>query len=40
MTFDKDVIKEANEFGFFILSQNNKDIQILNESNFDPTEFK
>ena len=40
MTFENDALKEAKEYGFYILTQNNQNIQILNPTDFEPTEFK
>jgi hypothetical protein len=40
MTFDEEVIKEAKEYGFYILTQNNQNLQILNDNGFEPQEFK
>jgi len=40
MTFEDDVINEAKDYGFLILTQNNKEIKILNEKNFEAKEYK
>ena len=40
MTFEDDVIDEAKKYGFLILTQNNKDIKILNEKDFKAKEYK
>ena len=40
MTFEDDVIDEAKDYGFIILTQNNKDIKIINEKNFEATEYR
>ncbi len=40
MTYDKDVIDEAKNFGFYILGQNNDKIKLLNSDDFTPNEIK
>jgi len=40
MTFENQALNEAKEYGFYILTQNNQNIQILNPTDFEPTEFK
>ncbi len=40
LTFDKDVIEEAQNFGFYILSQNNDKMKLLNSNDFAPNEIK
>lgn len=39
-TFDKDVKKEAAEFGFYVFSQHNEKFKVLNAKNFTPSEIK
>jgi len=40
LAFEKGVIEEAKQFGFFILTQNNENIKLANESGFEPNEIK
>ncbi len=40
MTFEKEVLDEAKDFGFFILTQNNQDVKILNDNDFEPNVIK
>jgi len=40
MTYEDDVIKEAKEYGFYILKPNNENIQLVNENDFEPNEIK
>lgn len=40
MTFEKDTIDEAQEYGFFVLTQNNQSIGINNPDSFEPNEVK
>jgi hypothetical protein len=40
MTFEDEAIEEAKEFGFFVLTQNNQNLQILNENDFEPNAIK
>ncbi len=40
LTFDKNVVKEAQEYGFYVLSQNNDKIKLLNQQNFEPNDVK
>jgi len=40
MTFDKEVISEAQNYGFYILSQNNDNVKIINPIDFEPNEVK
>jgi hypothetical protein len=40
MTIDDNTIKEAEEYGFYILTQNNQDIKILNDQSFEPNPIK
>jgi hypothetical protein len=40
MTIEEDALLEAKEFGFFILTQNNQNIQMLNEPDFEPNVIK
>ena len=40
LTFEKGVINEAENFGFYILSQNNDKVKIVNPKNFEPNEIK
>ncbi len=39
MTFDDEVIEEAEEYEFFILTQNNAS-KILNENDFKPEAYQ
>lgn len=39
-TFDKEVKKEASEYGFFIFSQHNEKFKVLNSKDFIPNEIK
>jgi len=40
LAFEKGVIEEAKQFGFFILTQNNENIKLANESGFEPNEIR
>jgi len=40
MSFEKDCIKEAQEFGFYVLTQNNESLKLLNRPDFEPKEIK
>ena len=40
MTFAKDVIEEAKNFGFLILTQDNDSVKILNDKDFEPGEIR
>jgi hypothetical protein len=40
MTFEKNVKNEAMEYGFYILSQNNDKLKLLNPKDFEPSEIK
>jgi len=40
MTFENNVCKEASEYGFYVLTQNNENIKILNELDFAPNQIK
>ena len=40
MTFEDNVIQEAENYGFFVLTQNNDNIKILNSEKFKPNEIK
>jgi len=40
LAYEKEVIDEAKRFGFFILTQNNENIKLANESDFNPSEIK
>ncbi len=40
MTFEKEALDEAKDFGFFILTQNNQDVKILNDNDFEPNVIK
>jgi len=40
MTFENNVCKEASEYGFYVLTQNNENIKILNELDFVPNQIK
>jgi len=40
MTFENNVCKEASEYGFYIITQNNQNIKILNELDFIPNQIK
>jgi len=40
MTFEEEAIEEAKKFGFFILTQNNQNLQLLNENDFEPNVVK
>jgi len=40
LTFDKKALEEAKKYGFYILTQNNETIKIVNEIDFEPTEIK
>ena len=40
LAFEKGVIEEAKKFGFFILTQNNENIKLANESGFEPNEIR
>ncbi len=39
MVIDKKVREEAEKYGFMIITQNNKDIKVLNEKGFSPNEI-
>jgi hypothetical protein len=40
LTYEKNVIEEAMDYGFFILSQNNDKLKLLNNKDFEPNEVK
>jgi len=40
MTIEKSAKDEAEKFGFFILTQNNQNIQLLNSEDFEPNVIK
>ena len=40
LTFDKNVIQEAKNYGFYILKQNNDKIKIATKKNFEPSDIK
>ena len=40
LTFDKGVKEEAQNYGFYILAQNNDKMQILNPTDFSPNEIR
>lgn len=40
MTFAKDVVKTAREYGFYILTQKNEQLSILNDDDFEPKEIR
>ena len=40
MTFEKGVIEEAKKFGFYIITQDNNRIQVINDKDFQPNEIK
>ena len=40
LTFEKDVKKDAENFGFFILTQNNDKLKVINKKDFAPNEIK
>ena len=40
MTFEDNVIQEAENYGFFVLSQNNENIKIMNSGSFEPNEIR
>ena len=40
MTFADETIEDATEFGFYILTQNNQEVKIINTGSFQPNEIK
>lgn len=40
MTFDNDVIEEAIEYGFYVITQQNQNFQLLTPFDFEPNEIK
>ncbi len=40
MTFEKEVIEEAQEYGFMVITQNNQEMQLVNAPDFEPNEIK
>ncbi len=40
MTFEDGVIEEAQKFGFYVITQFNENMQILNQENFKPKAIK
>ncbi len=40
LTFEKDVIKEAEKYGFFVLTQSNDNLKLRNAASFEPSEIK
>jgi len=40
MTSDEGMIEEAQEFGYYIMTQNNETFILLNEKDFEPNEVK
>jgi len=40
MTFEDEALEEAKTYGFYILSQNNQNIQVQNEKDFEPSEIR
>ena len=40
MTAEDGVIEEAQEFGYYIMTQNNESFTLLNEKDFEPNEVK
>ncbi len=38
--FDKDVKKEAAEFGFYVFTQHNEKFKVLNDQDFSPNEIR
>jgi len=40
LTFEKEVLEEAQNYGFYILSQNNDKMKLLNSDDFAPNEIK
>ena len=40
LTYEKDVTEEAQEYGFYVLTQNNESIKIINQKDFVPNDVK
>ena len=40
LTYDEDTIEEAQNYGFFVLSQNNDKLKLTNPKGFQPNEIK
>ncbi len=40
MTFADETIEDATEYGFYILTQNNREVKIINTGSFQPNEIK
>ena len=39
-TYDKETIKEAQNYGFYVLQQNNNQLKLTNKKDFKPNEIK
>jgi len=39
-TFEKEVIKEAEEYGFYVITQHNDKMKVMNKKDFTPNEIK
>ena len=40
MTFEKNVVQEAENYGFYVFTQNNDNIKIINSDGFEPNVIK
>ena len=40
LTFDRNVIQEAKNYGFYVLKQNNDKIKVANKKDFEPSDIK
>ena len=39
-SFEKEVIKEAEEYGFYVITQHNDKMKVMNKKDFTPNEIK